>query len=348
MRYVRWCKARGFTLVELLVVIAIIGILIALLLPAVQAAREAARRSQCVNNLKQLGLALHNYHDVNKAFPPSGILAGDLRIPPYPSTPSAVPYHHTWLVMTLPYIEQGPLYERIDKRNRIYNTPLVGSTELAMSQQVNVLLCPSNPRLDLGKTWNMAYTNYAASEGFHWWPMAVISPGQMPEVSVNFATDFSGIFTILQTRTVADILDGTSNTVALAEVNSTGYKNGRIRTCGTGVPRLDTGERVVRAAFVFTGVNGTCCETGLFRNPDGSGPSTAPRWFPAGSPHVFSPTFLAAWGPNAEWPGASSLHPGGVNVCLADGSVRFIAHTIEYDVWIKMNGIADAHTVQVP
>ncbi len=348
MRYVRWCKARGFTLVELLVVIAIIGILIALLLPAVQAAREAARRSQCVNNLKQLGLALHNYHDVNKAFPPSGILAGDLRIPPYPSTPSAVPYHHTWLVMTLPYIEQGPLYERIDKRNRIYNTPLVGSTELAMSQQVNVLLCPSNPRLDLGKTRNMAYTNYAASEGYHWWPTAVIAPGQFPEVHLNFATDFSGIFTILQTRTVADILDGTSNTVALAEVNSTGYKNGRIRTCGTGVPRLDTGERVVRAAFVFTGVNGTCCETGLFRNPDGSGPSTAPRWFPAGSPHVFSPTFLAAWGPNAEWPGASSLHPGGVNVCLADGSVRFIAHTIEYDVWIKMNGIADAHTVQVP
>ncbi len=83
--------------------------------------------------------------------------------------------------MILPYIEQGPLYDKIDKRQRIYNTYLVGSTtELAMSQQVNVLLCPSNPRLDLGKTWNMAYTNYAGSEGYHWWTTAVIGPGTIP------------------------------------------------------------------------------------------------------------------------------------------------------------------------
>ncbi len=74
-----------------------------------------------------------------------------------------------------------------------------------------------------------------------------------------------------------------------------------------------------------------------------SGPSTAARWFPAGSPHVFSPTFLAAWGPNAEWPGASSLHPGGINIGLADGSVRFVAQTIVYDTWIKLNGISDGH-----
>ncbi|MGQ9771883.1 MAG: DUF1559 family PulG-like putative transporter [Thermogutta sp.] len=340
---------RGFTLVELLVVIAIIGILIALLLPAVQAAREAARRSQCTNNLKQLGLALQNYHDVNKSFPPSGILTGDRRVPPLPSTPSQVPYHHTWLVMILPYVEQKSLYDQIDKNRPIYNTPLLGSTELAMTKQVQAFLCPSNPLLDLGKTHNMSYTNYAASEGLHWWTTATVDYtwGYWPQLqSTKDAVDLSGMFTILQTRTMSDLIDGTSNTIAIAEVNSTGYKGGPIVTSGTGVPRLDTAERVFRVAFVFTGTNGECCETGRWRNPDGSGPSSAPRWFPTGSPHGFSPTFIAAWGPNAEWPGASSLHPGGLNVGLADGSVRFFAQTAAWHVWAKLNAIADGNPVQ--
>jgi prepilin-type N-terminal cleavage/methylation domain-containing protein/prepilin-type processing-associated H-X9-DG protein len=324
----------AFTLVELLVVIAIIGILIALLLPAVQAAREAARRSQCVNNLKQIGLALHNYHDVNKSFPPSGILTGDRVVPPIPSSPSAVPYHHSWLVMILPYLEQGPLYDRTDKRQRIWG-------QATVSTQISVLLCPSNPVLDLGKTHNMAYTNYAGSEGYHWWTTAVISPGQFPAINIPRAADFSGVFTILQTRTIADLLDGTSNIIFTAEVNSTGYKWGGFQTSGTGVPRLDTtGERVFRAAFVFTGRYGECCETGRWRDPNGG----STWWFPSAPPHAFSPTFLAAWGPNAEWPGASSLHPGGLNVGLADGSVRFVAQTVVYDTWLKLNSIADGFT----
>jgi prepilin-type N-terminal cleavage/methylation domain-containing protein len=108
----RLTSRRGFTLVELLVVIAIIGVLVALLLPAVQAAREAARRTQCTNNMKQLVLGLHNYHDVNKRFPPSGILAGDIKVPvPPANAPSTVPYHHTWLMMMLPFVEQTPLYD---------------------------------------------------------------------------------------------------------------------------------------------------------------------------------------------------------------------------------------------
>ncbi len=348
MRRLRFRK-RGFTLVELLVVIAIIGILIALLLPAVQAAREAARRSQCTNNLKQLGLALQNYHDVTKSFPPSGILCGDLRVPPVPSTPSAVPYHHTWLVMILPYVEQKALYDQIDKSRPIYNTPLLGSTELAMSKQVQAFLCPSNPVLDLGKTRNMAYTNYAASEGYHWWTTATVDTNWgywAVFQGTKSPVDLSGMFTILQTRTMSDLLDGTSNTIAIAEVNSTGYKNGPITTSGTGVPRLDTNERVFRAAFVFTGTNGECCETGRWRNPDGSGPSTAARWFPGASPHAFSPTFLAAWGPNANWHGASRLHPGGLNAGFADGSVRFFAQTIEWHIWAKLNAISDGHSVQ--
>ncbi len=334
-------KRRAFTLVELLVVIAIIGILIALLLPAVQAAREAARRSQCTNNLKQIGLALHNYHDTNRTFPPSGILHGDgvpMRLITT-SNPSQVPYHHTWLVMILPFLEQGPLYDQTDKRLPIYGS----SPQPVVSTQVAALLCPSSRKLDLSKTRNMAYTNYAGSEGYHWWTTAYLGPwlSWWSQVQATRVADFSGMFTILQTRNMSDLLDGTSNVIACAEVNSTGYKWGPIRTCGRGIPRLDTGERVYRAAFVFTGRYGECCETGKWRDPAGG----STWWFPAGAPHAFSPTFLSAWGPNAEWPGASSLHPGGLNVGLADGSVRFITETIEWHMWAKLNSIADGNSV---
>ena len=333
---------RAFTLVELLVVIAIIGILIALLLPAVQAAREAARRSQCTNNMKQIGLGLQNYHDVHKSFPPSGVITGDRSMQPLPTTPSAVAYHYSWLAMLLPFLEQQPLYNQMNKVLPIYNQP-------AMSQQVATLQCPSDVQLDLGRTRNMAYTNYAASEGYHWWTTATVDTSWSlwsRLQSSRSPIDMSGMFTILQTRKISDLTDGTSNTVAVAEANSTGYKNGAFATCGTGVPRLDTnGERVFRVAFVFTGVYGECCETGRWRNPDGSGPSSAARWFPAGAPHPFSPTYLTAWGPNVEWPGASSLHPGGLNVALADGSVRFVAQTIDWGTWVKLNAINDGNTL---
>ena len=102
---------RAFTLVELLVVIAIIGILIALLLPAVQAAREAARRSQCANNLKQIGLALLNYEDAFKTLPPSVVYGcpGDRT-----TATAEIPYHHTWITRILPFLEQQALYDQMD------------------------------------------------------------------------------------------------------------------------------------------------------------------------------------------------------------------------------------------
>jgi prepilin-type N-terminal cleavage/methylation domain-containing protein len=340
----RLTSRRGFTLVELLVVIAIIGVLVALLLPAVQAAREAARRTQCTNNMKQLALALHNYHDVNKRFPPSGILAGDIRVPvPPANAPSAVPYHHTWLVMILPYLEQAPLYDSTNKLLPIWQQQNIVST------QVPALLCPSSELLELADTRNMAYTNYAATEGYHWWETAMVGPG-WPNgrdlLRLTQTADINGLFATPRSRRMADITDGTSNTVALAEVSSNGYKWGGFNTCGTGVPRANTaGERVFRAAFVWTGVNGICCESGRFMNPDGTGPSTAARWFPGGSPHPFSPTYLTAWGPNVEWPGASSRHPGGLIVGLADGSARFVADIVEYRTWVLINAHSDAHNV---
>jgi len=320
--------------VELLVVIAIIGILVALLLPAIQAAREAARRTECTNNLKQIGLGLHNYHDTHRRFPPSGILYGD----PAVST-HQVPYHHTWLVMILPFLEENSLYESVDLNLPIWNDG-TGQRQAVVGTQVDTLRCPSAIELELNDTRNMAYTNYAGSEGYHWWTTAYLHTGHDP--SFTSSTDFSGLFTITKSNKAASITDGTSNVVAVAEVNSVGYKWGPIRTSGTGQVRNNTGERVYRAAFVWTGVSGECCETGRYRKPDGNAPG---GWFPGGSPHAFSPTYLSAWGPNAEWPGAGSLHPGGINVALADGSGRSVTSNIDWGVWAKINGIADRYEV---
>lgn len=103
-------RCAGFTLVELLVVIAIIGLLTALLLPAVQAARESARRASCTNNMKQIGIALHNYHDAHKTFPPMVVLGGNSLAIPRPA------YHHTWLTKILPFLEQRSIYDLMDAR----------------------------------------------------------------------------------------------------------------------------------------------------------------------------------------------------------------------------------------
>lgn len=328
-------RRSGFTLVELLVVIAIIGILVALLLPAIQAAREAARRTECSNNTKQLALALHNYHDTQGRFPPTGVLYGD----PH-TVPHQVPYHHSWLVMILPFMEEGPLYDGVDKNLPIWNDG-TGQPQEVVRTKVDTLLCPSSIPLELNQTRNMAYTNYAASEGYHWWTTAYLHQGHHP--SLTQSTDFSGLFTITKCNTEAAITDGTSNTIAVAEVNSLGYKWGPIRTSGTGVVRNNTGERVYRAAFVWTGVYGECCQTGRYRKPDGSAPG---GWFPGGWPHAFSPTYLSAWGPNAEWPGAGSQHPGGIQVGLADGAIRSVNANIDWAVWAKLNGIADQYVVE--
>jgi prepilin-type N-terminal cleavage/methylation domain-containing protein/prepilin-type processing-associated H-X9-DG protein len=341
-------ERRGFTLVELLVVIAIIGILIALLLPAVQAAREAARRSQCTNNEKQVVLALHNYHDSHKTFPPSGVLFGDTPPGWTRATQHSVPYHHTWLVMIAPFLEQGPLYESTDLSLPIW-LDVGGQPQEIVSTPVASLKCPSAREVEVTVTRNIAYTNYAGSEGYHWWRDAYLGSwlSWWSDVQAPNTGEFSGVFTVTKTRAISDIPDGTSNVVAIAEANTTGYKWGGIRTCGTGTPRFNNDERVFRAAWVWTGVYGECCERGWYTDPAGG----QTWWFPAGGGggggggYPFSPTFLSAWGPNANWPGASSLHPGGVNTGLADGSVRFVSETIPWHMWAKINAIEDGNTV---
>ncbi|WP_010581722.1 DUF1559 domain-containing protein [Schlesneria paludicola] len=321
----------GFTLIELLVVIAIIAVLISLLLPAVQQAREAARRTQCKNNLKQLGLALHNYVDVQGKFPQVATYG-------YLNGATYLPYHHTWVASILPYLDQGNLYNTID-----FNQPVWGQNY--KGTVLPAFLCPSDaPSFTApGQTWGVSITNYAAAHGFDWW-----SRGSRDHDGDATAHPYwsGGVFTPLVNQGIKDITDGTSNTVLLGEVTSNSYKNGPSQTNGTGTPRKGAGEAVFRAAFVgatFTYAQqaGGMDLNGLaYVHPDGTPVSD---WFKA-APYMLSPFFNSQSGINEEWPGASSPHTGGIQVTMSDGSVRFINANID---WVLWNSINTSHNGEV-
>ncbi len=321
---------RAFTLVELLVVIAIIGILIALLLPAVQAAREAARRSQCTNNLKQIGLALQNYHDRTQCFPPVTIYMKGTGANP---APPANNYHHTWLTAILPFMEQGPLYQSIDFRQAAitttYTAPNVVGQQV-ISTVVNTLLCPSDAYLgrDVTQTHNLAITNYVGSMGWHWWdgcnqcPNSTVMPG-----------DNRNIFTPPRSYRMADITDGTSNTIVVSERLSKGWSP--TGNAGSPGPRPDP---VVCAAFVNPGPSGYGFDNAGFARADGGASTPQGGWWITG-PYVMGPYYITAWNFNWEWGGPTQIHPGIIQSALADGSVRGYSVTVDYTTWERINAM---------
>jgi prepilin-type N-terminal cleavage/methylation domain-containing protein len=190
----------GFTQIELLVVIAIIAVFIALLLPAVQKAREAANRASCENNLKQIALAAHNYHGACNCFPPGAT----------PSPPSGA----SALALLLPHLEQGNLYQKFDFSTDVYTGPVNGP---ARAQQVPTFLCPSDPSQGYYQDpfppgYISGKSNYAANMGAHGWWKERSGTTQVKDPALN------GVFAWNSSTRISDITDGCSNTLLFAEV----------------------------------------------------------------------------------------------------------------------------------
>lgn len=312
---------KAFTLIELLVVIAIIAILIALLLPAVQQAREAARRSTCKNNLKQIGLALHNYHDVHMTFPPTQIFT---YFPTVPNSAGGFPRNHTWIAMILPFMDQAPLYNQIN-----FSLPMWDNATMQFQQGntgkdivatvIPILQCPSDPGFQ-GNTrisHGVAHTNYAGANGWDWWFRA--------------AHPVSGVFQNGGNTKIRDITKGTSSTIMVGEVSAQGFQPnagvpGHLRSGGGQIRTGGAGNAVFRAALIAPQTNSDVMTAGNFTRPDGT---VGGFWWKS-SPFMVQPTYLSCFGMNNNWPGPSSVHVGGGQYLLADGSVRFISDGIHH------------------
>ncbi len=328
------CLLHGFTLVELLVVIAIIGILVALLLPAIQAAREAARRNSCQNNLKQLGLATLNYESAMGRLPTGALLP-----PPAPDVVN--PYAFSPQAQLLPYYEEGNVLSQMDLKQS--SAHMVNFT--AAEAQPEIFLCPTDPQRGGGEYTNdfnvftrSGWTGYHANSG-SW---------------AHVAKEWDGVFG--DDRTIegivghaplrlALVVDGTSKTVAFAEVVN-GLAPDPAPALG-GDPKADCFEfgappsgstwAAIRGAFLARGHHTAAVPwNGLwrFRGYPWSEGTPWRNWYN----HLLPPN-STCWRPGSWWKlvsPASSYHSGSVNVVMCDGSVQAIADDIDADVWLEM------------
>jgi len=309
----RFSRSRGFTLIELLVVIAIIAVLIALLLPAVQQAREAARRSQCKNNLKQLGLALHNYHDTHNVFPPGDINAGGYDGGWLPAGEQA--RNHTAYLFLLPYIDQASIYNNINfslatgasdsARDGNAGPWGGGGYQAATEYKIGLLLCPSDPYSP--GPYTSTTSPYAVRRAYR------TSYGLVYPVYTTATTSSWGAYTTMARKSAfghngaarfRDITDGSSNTMVMME---------------TPLEKDSSTRGPFWAAFVTTaGI--TAYDYKINRPASATNPKT--NYATAGSEHV-----------------------GGCHVLLGDGGVRFLSENIDMTTQRALASIANGEVV---
>ncbi|TVS09990.1 MAG: DUF1559 domain-containing protein [Planctomycetaceae bacterium] len=343
---------RGFTLVELLVVIAIIGVLVSLLLPAVQAAREAARRTQCANNLKQLGLAMHQYHDVYQVLPTAGyrwtggLVAGRCLAEDGPSADSTS-HAQSWVIGILPFMEQQSLRDQFftgvatlppygcwfrTRDTRPATHPVMADV---LGTELPTLRCPSDSGRKEGYRSSddhapIARMNYGANGGAgNAWARtdhrALVERGPFQwgyarERGIDFAA----------------LTDGTSNTVLLGELiaaerrgdtrGAWAYSSGPF-FCG-GQPSYED-----PATRILLPPNGNALDDRFMDRP------------PRCSADPNHRHLRCVSGGSRAFQTARSYHPGGVHICLADGAVRFISDTVEMRTWLALLAMSRGDTL---
>jgi prepilin-type N-terminal cleavage/methylation domain-containing protein len=325
---------RGFTLVELLVVIAIIGILVALLLPAIQAAREASRRASCVNKLKQMGLALHNYHDVHQTFPPALLGSGRYNNASYHAARGRVKNTTGWALLA-PHFEQGTLVDRYDfnvcsSMSSPYGHAVAGNDSMndgMYNARIPLLECPSHP-----EAGTVSSNNVGTASDFYTRRNAIRTSYAF---STGTSTDYDGPWSALSAdmrqgafgndgaASMASLTDGTSNTLAIGE-----SQGGRFKTSTSYGP------------WGLTGTH-TCCH-GRIVSTSSSG-------------IVFTAAEVRDWSINGPWQNNAlkqtyawafnSLHPGGAQFALADGSARFLSEDMDYATLCRLAFIRDGNPI---